>query len=298
MDVQRILVTGATGYLGSRLVRKLYEQGYEVHILTRVQSSLALLGDSADKVTVHHIVNNYQHMQTILATIKPQAIFHLAALFLGSHRPEETVALIDSNLRFLVEVLEPAVQVGCKYLINTGTAWQHYKGAPYRPVNLYAATKEAAEKIIDYYVDARDLRTISLHLSDTYGPDDPRPKIIPTLLNLVRNGGHLDMSPGEQKFDFVYVDDVVNAYLVAFEHLMKSEISLHEKFGIFTGQSVSLRELVACLERVFDVHLDISWSNRPYRDREIMDPSNLTPLPGWHAHVVLEQGLHRLQLVN
>ena len=66
-------------------------------------------------------------------------------------------------------------EVGVKILVNTGTSWQHYENKDYSPVNLYAATKQSFEAILQYYVEVASLKAITLKLFETYGLDDPRP---------------------------------------------------------------------------------------------------------------------------
>ena len=69
------------------------------------------------------------------------------------------------------------INAGCYRMVNTGTSWQHYENSDHRPSNLYAATKQAFEEILNFYATAYPLRVCSLHLSDTYGPNDIRPKL-------------------------------------------------------------------------------------------------------------------------
>jgi nucleoside-diphosphate-sugar epimerase len=148
--------------------------------------ALALLEPLLSSITVHEFDGASSTMDEIVKRSNPDVVFHLASLFLSQHRPENVEPLIQSNLLFSTQLVEAMVNNGCKLLVNTGTSWQHFEDAHYSPVNLYAATKQAFEVILDYYVEAKGLALISLALFDTYGPGDPRPKLF-SLLRKPRN---------------------------------------------------------------------------------------------------------------
>ena len=90
---------------------------------------------------------------------------------------------------------------GVSKIINTGTFWQHYENREYSPTCLYAATKQAFESILHYYVEAKFLMIITLILFDSYGPSDPRPKLFSLLQEARQSEKVIAMSPGEQKID-------------------------------------------------------------------------------------------------
>jgi nucleoside-diphosphate-sugar epimerase len=162
-------------------------------------------------------------------------------------------------------------------------------------VSLYAATKQAFEDILAFYTDATPLRVISLHLFDTYGPDDPRPKLIQLLLKAARGGPGLSMPEGKQLLDFVHVDDVVNAFLLAAARLERGDGAPNETFAVSAGERLSLRDLVALVERLVGHSLPVEFGARPYRAREVMQPwTRGEPIPGWAPQTSLESGLRRL----
>ena len=174
--------------------------------------------------------------------------------------------------------------------------WQHFGGADYDPVCLYAATKKAFEDIIAFYVSARGLTATTLYLYDTYGPSDPRPKLFAVLRHTAETGDHMSMSAAEQTIDYVYIDDITNAFAMAAERLLAGEASGHERYEVRTGRPRPLRDVVETWLRVTRRTLDIGWGERPYRDREVMAPwTGGAELPGWHASVDLEEGIRRME---
>lgn len=286
------LVTGATGFVGSHLTRRLISDGLNVHIITRPGSSLSLLEDVAARLSNHVHDGTTLQLMTILREVQPKVVFHLAAAFDTDPRSAGIDALIEANVRFATQLVEAMVHASSHALVNTGTAWQHFENAPVRPVSLYAATKQAFEDILSYYTDATPLRAISLHLFDTYGPRDPRPKLFRFLTRVAASGDSLPLSGGEQHLDLVHVDDVVEAYLTAAQLLRQGRVDGHVVYAVGTGQTLTLRALVELFGRVNGSPLSVRWGARPYRDREVMRPwTTGTPVPGWRPRVTLEGGI-------
>ena len=144
-------------------------------------------------------------MINIVNEANPEIVFHLASLFLAQHTLEDIERLVQSNLLFGVQIAEAITLQGVTKLINTGTSWQHYENEDYNPVCLYAATKQAFEDMLKFYVEASKLKVITLKLFDTYGPDDSRPKLFTLLRKVAQEQTELAMSPGEQLIDLVYM---------------------------------------------------------------------------------------------
>jgi nucleoside-diphosphate-sugar epimerase len=288
---RRALVTGATGYIGSNLAKRLVAEGWDVHVIVRPNSKVSALLEIRSSITVHEHDGSTRGMIDLIGKAKPFMVFHLASLFLAHHRPEDIDTLLSSNLLFSTQLAEAMATNQVKYVINTGTSWQHYKDAKYNPVNLYAATKQAFEDILAYYIDAHKLKVITLALFDTYGPQDPRPKLIPLLWQMVKTQEPLAMSPGDQLIDLVYISDVVDAYMLAAD-LLPSQSKVNISYGVSSDGKVTLRQLVSILENVAGSQLQIRWGARPYRMREIMHPwDNFEKLPGWTSKVPLVEGI-------
>jgi nucleoside-diphosphate-sugar epimerase len=289
---QRVaLVTGATGFVGSHLARRLVQDGWEVHILSRDGSHLPDASEFSQ--VINHIHDgSTEDMVRCVALAKPDLVFHLASLFLSQHATKDIDALIQSNVLFGNQLLEAMKVNEVSSLINTGTSWQHYNNDDYNPVCLYAATKQAFEAILEYYVQACGIKAITLELFDTYGPDDPRPKLFHLLSKTAESGETLDMSAGEQLIDLVHIDDVVEAYLIAAQRLLDRKISMHERYAVSSGSSLPLKELVQLYAEVTKQTIAVNWGARPYRHREVMLPWNRgTAIAGWVPKIALEDGL-------
>lgn len=287
------LVTGATGYIGANLCAYLLQHNWTVHVLVRGTSDTTYLQSVAgENVYLHQVEEDGRNIPAVVAQAKPEVVFHVASLFLAEHKYENISELIQSNVTFGTQLADAMVKQGCTKFINVGTAWQHYNDSIYDPVCLYAATKEAFEAILTYYKNAHSLQVITLKLFDTYGPKDPRRKLLALLSDVALTGKELVMSAGEQKIDLVYIDDVMHAFGCAIQQFDEEQ---EGTYAIASGRSVSLRELVAIMEKVTRQKLNISWGGRPYRQREVMVPwTQGCALPGWKAQVPLEVGLKKL----
>lgn len=288
---RRTLVTGTTGFIGSRLVPSLVADGWEVHVVVREGSNPGPLAAPGSQVVVHAHDGSTRGMMDLVAKARPEVVFHLASRFLAQHVADDVEDLIASNLLFSTQLVEAMVENDVKHLVNTGTSWQHFHDAAYEPVNLYAATKQAFEDILAYYVSARGLKVITLALFDTYGPGDPRAKLISLLWKTVNAEQPILMSPGEQLIDLVFIDDVVAAFKLAAERITTNDIG-HARYGISSGNPIPLRDLVAEFEAATGHRLPITWGGRPYRPREVMTPwHSFQPLPGWHPRVPFAVGI-------
>lgn len=278
----RALVTGSTGFIGQTLTRRLVEGGWQVHSIVRPNSDQEVIANLGSICQLHAHDGSIGQLMSIVREANPDIAFHLASLFLPEHQADDVEDLIHANVLFSTQLVEALVRCGCKRLVNTGTSWQHFESADYRPVNLYAATKQAFEDILVYYHDAHDLSVVTLKLFDTYGPGDRRRKLIDILVEAAMSGEPLDMSPGEQIVDLTHVQDVAMAFLTAAGLLGESSEPLYESFFV-CGERYSIRELVKVIERATGRVVDVSFGGRVYRSREVMVPaSGRSELPGWH----------------
>jgi nucleoside-diphosphate-sugar epimerase len=292
----RCLITGATGFVGSHLARTLVSDGWLVHILVRTSSSLAAIADIADRLTIHTLTPpntpTTESVATAVASAKPDIVFHLAAMFRAEHTPEDIAPMVEANVTFTTQLLEGMRLAGVNTIVNTGTSWQHYQDAPYDPVCLYAATKQAAEDIITFYCNAQGFKAITLKLFDTYGSADPRQKLFHLLKNAARTGDPLAMSAGEQLIDLVHVDDVTAAYLIAANRLLTDRVSQHEGYAVSSGRPIPLMKLVQIYAEVTGQCISVTWGARAYREREVMVPwAQGTAIASWSPKIALIDGL-------
>ncbi|XLZ69001.1 NAD(P)-dependent oxidoreductase [Massilia sp. SR12] len=295
MSARRALLTGASGFIGAALTRRLLADGWQVHLVLRPDSATDALPVGAPDLHLHRHDGSTLQLVEIMRGAAPDAVFHLASLFLAAHQPQDVERLVQANLLFSTQLAEAMAQCGVRLLVNTGTSWEHYEDADYDPVCLYAATKHAFSALLQYYVACHGLRVATLKLFDTYGPGDSRPKVLNLLKRLANEGRSLAMSPGGQLIDLVYIDDVLEAYVQAWAMLAEGrQAAPLAEYGVSSGAPLPLRELAELYGRVSGKTLAIDWGGRPYRPREVMLPwTRCQALPGWRPRVALADGLAR-----
>lgn len=295
----KILMTGITGFIGHHLGERLVNDGHEVHAIVRPTSKIDELSENLRRNVKFHVYDKDNTVLDIITDLcvdesRPDVVYHLATNYLNAHKFEDIQYLIQSNITFGTELLDAMVANNVHNFVNVGTFAQHFEDAEYSPVNLYAATKECFEGIVQYYVEVRNLKCIALHLFDTYGADDKRGKILGLLKKIAESGETLKMSPGGQLIDIVYIDDVIEAFVSAGKLLAACKYDYCGTYGVSSTKPLPLREVVKIFESVIGKKLSIEWGGRPYRTREIMVPwSSYKLLPGWTPKTSLADGIKK-----
>jgi nucleoside-diphosphate-sugar epimerase len=292
--MKNIVVTGVTGFVGSNLVRFFLKRKFKIFVILRTDSDLANLTDITEDVEIFRYDNQIKNLIIFFSEVKPTTVFHLASNFIAEHEPYQIDSLIQSNITFGLHLLEAMKVSGVKKLINTGTSWQHYNNEDYNPVCLYAATKQALECLIKYYVQAEEFKVITLKLFDTYGETDKRPKLI-NLLNKFADGNiELIMSPGEQMLNLVHILDVCDAYYLAYEIINAEDYTGSKVYAVKSDESLKLKDIISLFEIINGKKINANWGGKEYRKREVMDVwKNCEILPNWAPKISLEEGFKR-----
>jgi nucleoside-diphosphate-sugar epimerase len=292
VNLKTAIITGSTGFVGLHLTKRLAADNWDVHLIIRQKSNLVSLFKEINKrITFHMHDGTTKKMVNIIKKVKPAIVFHLASLFIAQHQTKDIEPLIKSNVLFGTQLVEAMVINKIYQLINTGTSWQHYDNKDYSPVCLYAATKQAFEDILRLYIETTPLKIITLKLFDTYGPDDQRQKLFSLLKKIGKEQKPLAMSPGEQLMDIVYIDDVLDAFVLASE-ILQYQVKQYEEYAVSSGKPIKLKELAEMYESVTGISLPIEWGGRPYRTREVMVPwTKGKLLPGWKPKVSIKEGI-------
>jgi nucleoside-diphosphate-sugar epimerase len=297
---KRIFVTGATGFIGSWLTRRLHEAGHQVGVMNRADSSpwriqdlIALLevyeGDLADTQAVEKAISDF----------KPDVIFHLATYYTVEHKPAEIPNLINTNVLGTVNLLEAAKNAQTNLFVNTSSCFVYKQkdtplneGDELSPLNLYATTKLQAEEACAYYAQTYGLPAATLRLFPPYGPADNERKLIPFMIKSFLERKSPDLTSGKQQWDFVYVQDIVDAYI----RLMDSQIkSKHEIFNIGTGNANSIKEVAENIRKIVNSDVEPNWGKVPHRKNEVWFTSaninKANTMLDWKPKTSLNQGL-------
>ncbi len=291
--MSRILVTGATGYIGSHLARSLLAD-HEVYALARVPIRTEYIADIQSQINLLIYDGSYKSLLTAMKVAQPELVYHLATYYTRNHGETETPRLIEANITLGAYLLEAMSTCGCSALVYASTVTTHFRGGEYCPLSLYAATKQAFSDLLLYYTDTGLLRAATLILSDTYGPGDHRPKILNLVQQAAQAGDTLLLSDGTQDYDVVYIDDVIRAFRQA-GRLVLTQPWKNEVFQVASEKPQSLRETVELMIWVNSLSLNVIWGGCGTADRGMRRAVHLYPsVPGWKQQIPLHEGLAQL----
>src|SRR3989344_3539262 len=287
----KILVTGASGFVGGNLAERRLTHGDDVVVITRSGTDEALLPQG---VRIFQHDGNHEQLSEFILKECFDGIVNCATHFCGTHTANDIDKLVDSNIRFGMHLFEAATKHDVPWMINTSTYTQHYENRDYSPANLYSATKQAFEDIVQYYAETTATTIATVTLFDTIGEGDRRNKIFRALLNAAKTGTCLELSPGEQLLDISPIQNVLDGYDRMVTLLTQSNHTMFngKVFTLPSNERMTLRSFVALFESVLGRKLPVTFGTRPYREREMMLPwSHGEPVPGWKPHISLAESI-------
>lgn len=293
-----ILLTGATGFLGSHILRSLLRQGYSVIVTKRLTSDTWRIKDLLDKVTVCN--DKLDELEKIFAKNTIDFVIHLATHYAKKDNLEELPAMIDSNITFPTLLLELSKKYNVRSFINTGTFFEYEScSSPINedktisPFNLYAKTKVAFEEILKTYSKYMAISTFKIF--SPYGEKDNN-KLIPMVITKGLSNKTISLSGGHQSLDFIYVSDIVNAYLALLKKLSNEDFaSPYQVFNLGTGQAISVRDLVNIIEKSIGHKLNVNWQERAAGDYDFVcaDIGRIKEVLEWKPQVSIENGVDK-----
>jgi dolichol-phosphate mannosyltransferase len=293
------LVTGAGGFVGANLVRRLLREGRDVVAVVRQVSTAWRLADCAPAPRVLELdLRDAEQIEAAIAETKPSTIFNLAAS--GAYSWQDDLdPMIDVNVRATGALIRGFLKVGGQAFVQAGSSSEyglkdHAPGEdePLEPNSHYAVTKAAATHLCGLHAASDGLPAVVLRLYSAYGPWEEPGRLMPTLVARALEG-HLPPLVGpETARDFVFIDDVCDAFLAAEE---QAQAHPGVVCNIGTGRQTQLRELVEIAMREFDVTDQPDWGTMSQRAWDsatwVADPSRARETLGWASHTSLTEGL-------
>ncbi|HEX7515379.1 MAG TPA: NAD-dependent epimerase/dehydratase family protein [archaeon] len=284
-------VTGCSGFIGTHLVKHLLDEG---HLVTGYD----LVIPAYTHVNFDFVQGDIIDLERLRASVvKPDGIFHLAA---QTKVPDSTQ---DPSYDFLVNaqgtfnVLSCASEATFVYaststvygIAATPTPEEHAM----RPVSFYGASKAAGELYCSAFNGIFGVPTTSLRLFNVYGPGNAKGVMYDLIKKLQLDGSHLEiLGSGLQKKDYVYIDDVIDAFLLAYDKGIPGEA-----YNVGSGRAITVNQIAGSICRILDLHPDMSWTGGKSWEGDIestqADISCFTSF-GWKPKTDLETGLCNL----
>ena len=280
--MQKIVITGGNGFVGSSLISRLLAEGVEIHAL--VNANHQRLDRILPRECIHVLEGDIGSAAELVSRLAPDCIFHLAAVYSEPVSPATVLKMIEGNLTLGACLLFAATHCSSKpVFVNTGTYWQFDETSAYAPNTLYAATKQAFQDLLVFYRMHMGVASVSLILYDTFGEHDTRPKLWRRLA-MSPPGERIELSSGEQTIQLVHIDDIVSAFVSAAD-LLQQGTTLEPVYSVSAEQPHKLKDLVEAFNEQARLQLDLRWGALPYWEGQVSEPWIGKRLPGWEPNV-------------
>lgn len=295
----RVLVSGATGFLGSHVARALVVRGHEVAAACRTGSNRWRLEDQANNISwMAFDLSDAQAIADTLRMTKPEIVLHCAAYGMD-YREQSLERSIGINILGTQRLLEEASKVGVQRFIHVGSCFEYgdkcglvSEGAVLEPVSMYGATKAAATLLIMQQSRALGVPTVVVRPFGLYGPYDRDDKFVPQVIRACLAGTSLDVTGGEQVRDYTHADDAVRFFVKLVEMPI---FPVGEIMNLASGQPVQLREIGQMVTELMNTAHLLRWGVQPYRPDELKslmaNVDKADRLLGWRPMKGLRQGL-------
>lgn len=278
--MKTILITGINGYLGSHLAKALSSE-YHIIGLEYSLDNLFRIANCDYKVYAAK-----DGVSDAVFTEQPIDIVVHTATFYGRNN-EDYIQMFNTNLHSPLNLLDKAIKSGCQLFVNTDTVLDRF-------VSTYALTKRQFQEWL--YLRKNEIKVINMQLEHFYGPGTSPTNFLSYMIDKLKNNEpQIDLTLGEQKRDFIYIDDVVNAYLTVIQKQGQLPNS-YSSFQVCTNQRISIKDLMNTLKELTNSNSILNFGAIPYRENELMlsetDNSDLIKL-GWKPQHTIKEGLKK-----
>lgn len=299
--MEKVLVTGATGFVGANLVRRLINENYEVHILSRESSSMWRLNDILDKFINHKVdLNEVEKLEKIVDEIKPQNIIHLA-IYGGRPSQEDEKKIFESNLIGTMNLINACNSFEYKCFINTGSSSEY--GVKYKPmvetdicepINMYGISKVSATMYCNYKAMNENKNIGTLRLFSPFGDYEDKGRLIPDLILGSLINKTVKLANPDAVRDYIYIEDVCDVYM----KILKSPEKIKgEIFNLGYGKQQSVQFMAETVKKLIseDVKLKYNEVNGRKADTDIWvaDIEKIKKVFDWKPKYDMEMGLKK-----
>ncbi|QDK83094.1 NAD(P)-dependent oxidoreductase [Spirosoma sp. KCTC 42546] len=298
----KIALTGATGFIGSAVLKQLVSDGHEAVVLLRNESNQERIKGVAKYQTIYYQNLDQNELKETLAAYNPDAFIHIAWKGVGGNDRNEPFQ-ITQNLPFTLHSVELAHAVGCRHWVGIGSQAEYgnpnhkvAETAPTLPTTLYGKAKLASCWAALGLSESLNMKGSWIRVFSTYGIGDEPSWFIPYIISELKKGKTPKLTKCEQLWDYLYVDDAARAIVSV---LYKEMPGI---FNIGSGQAISLKSVVELIKQNINPDIKVDYGAVPYRSDQVMhleaDTSKIRQLTGWTPEVNIEEGLKRIIAVS
>ena len=298
MSGRRALVTGASGFVGANLARRLLDAGHEVSLVLRPGRDRWRLGGVLGQVRVLEAdLEEREAVRGLVAEARPEWVFHLAAY--GAY-PEQDVLeqAVRTNLLVTMHLAQACLEAGFEGFVNAGSSSEygfkdHAPGESeaLEPNSSYAVAKASATLLLRHLAVSRGARFVTLRLYSAYGPFEEPTRLVPRLAVLGLSGRLPPLVNPDVARDFVHVDDVCDAFLAA---AGEPDQEAGAVYNVGTGVQTTIREAVDVTRRVLGLDEQPQWGTMAERKWDtttwVADSRRIRSRLGWSPRHTFESG--------
>ena len=273
--MKTIIITGSSGFIGSNLVNSLSKTNKLILLLRVKKSSKKIKYIFNKNISFNYFKNNIE-LKNILNKIKASSLIHCATHYIKNHQSNDISKIITSNIELGTIILDNLNIMGVKNFINFSTVWEDYDGIKNNPNNLYAASKQAFEKIINYYqINNSKTNFYNLMISDTFGENDERQKLISILKKNISKKKTTIIASKNLFINLLNVSDIVSGI----SNLLRNKIK-SGKYRLINNKKIKAIDLVQQIQKTKKSKIKIKWLSTKIINEKIYKYDSL---PNWKA---------------
>ena len=296
--MKRVILTGGTGFVGANLARRLLRDGHEVHLLVRPKCQPWRIDEVRPDVRLHELhLHDLEAVARVVGQVRPDWVFHLAVYGAYSWQTDWE-QMVRTNIQGTMSLVSACLKTGFEVFVNTGSSSEYgfkdhapAESEPLEPNSHYAVTKAAATLFCRQTAQSRRIHLPTLRLYSVFGPYEDPGRLLPNLIMRGLKGELPPLADPDVARDFVYVEDVVEAYLLA------ASVRTPEWGPIYnlgTGVQTTLRDVVEVARQVICIAPEPVWNTMPNRTWDanvwVSDNRKIRAQLGWQPRNTFTEG--------